>query len=223
MLSNFASSDPSSLAGSPMNCENCSTKSFSVAATARSLPLWVFLNSASSMSTILPSPSFTMSAICGAHAWSRRAGFLMISAKATMFFGSESMRRIASPALLTIASPTIVLSEKTRFATKSLTAASPPMSFSDLGGSAWTGWGIALTTLLMSPAIEDLTMNSPSGSMPFASGMFATLPSISFISGGKSALSLTSFAWKASSFAFVLPTSLPSSARSASSTSMPVL
>ena len=222
-LSNLASSAPGSLPGSWRNSESCATKSFSVAATARLFPLFALLNAASRMSTIRPSPSLTASAICGAQAVSRIAGFLMISASAMTFLSFASILRIASPGLFTVTSPTIVSSEKTRLATKSLMPSMPPMSRGTVAIGPGTGGGIAFTTLSMSPVMGALTTNSPSPSPGFSSGTFATFSSIAFISSGSPALSLTSLSWYASSFALVSPTSSPSMARSAISTRMPVL
>ena len=197
-MSNLASSAPGSLAKSFRNSESCATKSFSVAATTRlfSLPsaLVAALNAASRISTILPSPSFTASAICGAQAVSTMAGFLMISASAMTFLSSASTLRIASPGLFTVTSPTIVSSEKTRLATKSLMASTPPMSRGTVATGPGAGGGMASTTLLMSSTIGDFTTNSPSPAPGFSRGMFATCSSICFISSGRPALSLTSLA-----------------------------
>ena len=194
-LSNLASSAPGSLPGSWRNSDSCARKSCSVAATARLFPLFALLNAASRMSTILPSPSFTASAICGAQAVSRIAGFLMISASAMTFLSSVRILRIASPGLFTVTSPTIVSSEKTRLATKSLMPSTPPMSRGTVAIGPGAGGGIALTTPLMSPVIGALTTSSPSPAFGFSSGMFATFSSISFISSGSPALSLSSFLW----------------------------
>ena len=176
------------------------------------------------MADILANPSFTMAAIGVATAKSRTSGFFRISASAMRPLSVESALRIDSPGRFTTTSATIVSSENTRSATKSLMAAIPPMSRGTIGAGPDGGGGIACCTSSALATIGADTLNSLCLSSGSPSGMFATCSSMAFMSSGSPALSRTSLAWYSSSLALVLiGSSSFASARSAISTSMPVL
>ena len=111
------------------------------------------------MAAIFAKPSFTTPAMGVARAKSRTPGFLMMSTMAVRFLSVESALRSNSPGRFTTTSATIVSSENTRSATKSLTPAMP-MSWWTIGGGPSGGGGIACCTSSTPAARGEETLNS---------------------------------------------------------------
>ena len=223
--SNLASSRPGSAASSRKKREKFWRKSGFLAASSSVSPSCEALHAVSRIPLIVAKPSFTASRTTGETAALSISGVLTICESAASFLSSEaSILRVAAPGRSTTTSDSIVSSENTKSAMKSLTVSAVWCS-SARGMVAKTGGALGITASATWPRSATMGFCTTISLSPLRAGPSMGIPatrvSISFISSSRPALFLASSAWRRSRSAFVV--TFPSSARFAMSTSVPVL
>ena len=165
--SNLASSRPGSAASSRKKREKFWRKSGFLAASSSVSPSCEALHAVSRMPLIVAKPSFTASRTTGETAALRISGVLTICESAASFLSSEaSILRVVSPGRSTTTSESIVSSENTKSAMKSLTVSAVWCS-SARGMVAKTGGALGITASTTSPR---------SATMGFCTTIVASFP-----------------------------------------------